>query len=100
MPSRLAHRDETNAKVAAVFASQNVEPLMKTLAAADIAFARVNDSELLGKHPHLRRISVGTPSGPASIPAPAPQRAGEERSYGPIPALGEHTAMIRKEFGG
>jgi formyl-CoA transferase len=99
VPSRLAHRDETNAKVAAVFSSQNVEPLMKTLAAADIAFARVNDSELLGKHPHLRRISVGTPSGPASIPAPAPQRAGEERTYGPTPALGQHTAMIRKEFG-
>jgi len=98
--SRLDHRDETNAKVAAVFASRDVEPLMQTLAAADIAFARVNDSELLGKHPHLRRITVGTPSGPASIPAPAPQRAGEERTYGPIPALGEHSDLIRKEFGG
>src|ERR1051325_2706846 len=98
VPSRLAHRDKTNAKVAAVFAAHDVEPLMKTLAAADIAFARVNDSALLGKHPHLRRISVGTPSGPASIPAPAPLRGGEERTYGPIPALGEHTETIRKEF--
>jgi len=98
VPSRLAHRDETNGKVAAVFAARDVEPLMKTLAAADIAFARVNDSALLGKHPHLRRIEVGTPSGPASIPAPTPLRAGEERNYGPIPALGEHTDRIRKEF--
>ena len=99
VPSRLAHRDETNAKVAAVFSRQDVEPLMATLAAADIAFARVNNSALLGKHPHLRRITVATPSGPASIPAPAPLRAGEQRSYGPIPALGAHTEMIRKEFG-
>ena len=99
VPSRLAHRDETNAKIAAVFSAHDVEPLMRTLAAADIAFARVNDSALLGKHPHLRRITVATPSGPASIPAPAPLRAGEQRSYGPIPALGEHSEMIRKEFG-
>jgi hypothetical protein len=32
------------------------------------------------------------------MPAPAPLRAGQERNYGPIPALGEHTAMIRREF--
>ena len=99
VPSRLKHRDATNAKIAAVFAAHEVDPLMQKLTAADIAFARVNDSVLLGKHPHLRRISVGTPSGPASIPAPAPLRAGEERTYGPIPALGEHSDMIKKEFG-
>jgi itaconate CoA-transferase len=98
VPSRLAHRAETDGKVAAVFAGYDVEPLTKLLAAADIAFARVNDSELLGRHPHLRRITVDTPSGPASIPAPAPRRAGEDRRYGPIPALGEHTDAIRKEF--
>jgi len=96
--SRLEHRAETDAKVASVFAANDVDPLMQKLAAADIAFARVNDSALLGKHPHLRRITVDTPSGPASIPAPAPLRAGERRSYGSIPALGEHTTMIRKEF--
>jgi formyl-CoA transferase len=71
---------------------------MKKLEAADIAFARVNDWELLSKHAHLRRITVGAPSGPVSMPAPAPVRAGQERSYGPIPALGEHTEIIRNEF--
>ena len=64
----------------------------------DIAFARVNDWELLSKHDHLRRITVGAPSGPVSMPAPAPLRAGGERTYGPIPALGEHTETIRREF--
>ena len=100
VPKRLANRDTTDVKVAAVFAAHDVEPLMKTLEAADIAFARVNDSALLSRHPHLRRISVEAPSGPVSMPAPTPQRAGEGRSYGPIPALGAHTELVRKEFGG
>jgi len=81
-----------------VFATQDVEPLMRKLAAADIAFARVNDPALLATHPHLRRLTIGTPTGPVSMPVPAATRAEEPRSYGAIPALGEHTEMIRKEF--
>jgi itaconate CoA-transferase len=97
-PKRVENREETDAKVAACFARQEVASLMKQLELADIAFARVNDWELLSKHAHLRRITVGAPSGPVSMPAPAPLRAGQARAYGPIPALGEHTAMIRREF--
>jgi formyl-CoA transferase len=95
---RLKHRGETDGTVAAAFASHDVEPLMGKLAAADIAFARVNDSALLRTHPHLRRVTFETPSGPVSVPAPAAQRAGEPRSYGAIPALGQHTEKVRKEF--
>ncbi len=97
-PQRQANRAATDAEVARVFATQDVEPLMKALAAADIAFARVNDSALLATHPHLRRISVDTPSGPASTPAPASQFVGERREYGGVPALGSHSEKIRKEF--
>jgi formyl-CoA transferase len=99
-PQRQKNRSATDAKVAAVFAANDVEPLMQKLAGADIAFARVNDSGLLSKHPHLRRIEIDAPSGPVATPAPAAQRAEEQRSYGAIPSLGEHSAMIRKEFGG
>jgi itaconate CoA-transferase len=98
VPKRLQHRGETDGKVAAAFAEYDVETLMEKLEAADIAFARVNDSALLAAHPHLRRITVAAPSGPVSTPAPAPVRAGEARAYGAIPALGEHTEMVRKEF--
>jgi itaconate CoA-transferase len=97
--ARQQHRGETDGAVAAVFSRHDVEPLMQKLAAADIAFARVNDSALLARHPHLRRITVGAPSGPVSLPAPPAQRAEEPRTYGAIPALGEHSEMIRKEFG-
>jgi itaconate CoA-transferase len=95
---RITRRKETDARVAAVFAATEEATLTDRLAAADIAFARVNDMALLAQHPHLRRIAVVTPSGLASCPAPAARCAGERRRYGRVPVLGEHTAGIRAEF--
>jgi itaconate CoA-transferase len=97
---RVKRRADTDGRVQKAFGSMDAPSLEKKLAAADIAYARVNDTGLLAKHPHLRRIIVGSPSGPVSMPAPAPLHAAENRSYGPIPALGEHTELVRKEFGG
>ena len=95
---RVKHRAETDGKVAASFATMDVATLSKKLEAADIAFARVNDVAGLIAHPHLRRISVETPSGPVSYPAPAPIHDAA-RSYGAVPKLGEHTEKVRREFG-
>ncbi len=100
VPARQQHRGETDATVAAVFARYDVEPLMKMLASADIAFARVNDSALLSRI----RICGASPS----IRRPARRRCRRRRHagramsahYGAIPSLGEHSDMIRKEFGG
>jgi formyl-CoA transferase len=94
---RVKHRAETDGKVAASFATMDAETLSKKLEAADIAFARVNDVAGLIAHPHLRRISVETPSGPVSYPAPAPIRD-TPREYGRVPKLGEHTEKVRGEF--
>jgi formyl-CoA transferase len=95
---RVKRRAETDGKVAAKFGTLDVEALTQTLAAADIAFARVNGLADLAQHPHLRRITVATPSGPVSYPAPAERRASTSRRYGPVPALGEHTERVRSEF--
>jgi formyl-CoA transferase len=95
---RVKHRAETDGVVGAAFAQVDVEPLMKMLEAADIAFARVSDCELLSQHPHLRRVTFGSPSGPVSIPATATIFAGDERRYGAVPALGAHTEKVRAEF--
>jgi itaconate CoA-transferase len=99
-PARVARRDTTDRRVSASFATMDVETLSAKLLAADIAFARVNDMAGLAQHPHLRRIVVGSPSGPISLPAPAAQWRGETRHYAGIPALGEHTARVRAEFAG
>ena len=95
---RVKRRPQTDGRVAASFASMPVDELTARLAKADIAFGRVSDPEILRRHPHLRRITVGSPSGPVSYPAPAPLRPGEPRRYGPVPALGQHTGQVRAEF--
>ncbi len=93
---RVKRRAETDARVQAVFGALDVEALTHKLARADIAFARVSDMALLGRHPHLRRIAVGSPSGPVSYPAPPRER---RDGYGAVPALGELTDKVRREFG-
>jgi itaconate CoA-transferase len=95
---RVKRRAQTDGKVASAFAAMDAEALIGKLIAADIAFAPVNEPKDLARHPHLRRVSIGTPSGPVSYPAPAVLRAGETRRYGAVPALGEHTEKIRMEF--
>jgi formyl-CoA transferase len=95
---RVKRRAETDGRVAAVFAAHDADVLEQKLAAADIAFARVNSPAGLARHPHLRRITIGTPSGPVSYPAPAERHAAASRRYGPVPALGEQTEKVRAEF--
>jgi len=97
---RVKRRPDTDGRVARSFGAMSIEELTAKLIKFDIAFGRVSDPEALRHHPHLRRITVGTPTGPVSYPAPAPLRSGAPREYGPVPALGEHTEKIRREFGG
>jgi itaconate CoA-transferase len=96
--ARVERRAETDRKIAAVTSTLDAAVLTQKLADADIAFASVNDVAGLARHPHLRRITVDTPSGPVSYPAPAERHAAATRRYGPVPALGEHTAKVRAEF--
>jgi itaconate CoA-transferase len=96
--ARVQRRAETDGKIAAVTRTHDAQALMQKLAAADIAFAGVNDVAALARHPHLRRMTIATPSGPVSYPAPAERHASASRRYGPVPALGEHTEKVRAEF--
>jgi formyl-CoA transferase len=95
---RVKRRAETDDRVAAAFAKMDAAPLVEMLARHDIAFGIINDLDLLARHPHLRRVTIGTPSGPASVPAPAAIHDRVARRYGAVPALGEHSDLIRREF--
>ena len=74
--ARVKRRADTDARVQQVFGATDVAPLTQKLAAADIAFARVNDTADLAAHPQLRRIEVATPVGRGvlSRAARAPRR--------------------------
>ena len=91
--ARVANRKETDALVAEAFGALDKGEAVELLVRADVAFASVNDMAGLSAHPHLRRISVDTPAGPVSYPAPAPIFVGAPRRYGAAPSLGSHDAI-------
>ncbi|TXN73683.1 CaiB/BaiF CoA-transferase family protein [Methylobacterium sp. WL6] len=86
--ARTRNRVETDALVARAFAGLDADAAVARLTQADVAFASVNDMAALATHPHLRRITVETPSGPVAFPAPAARVEGAERAYGAVPGLG------------
>jgi itaconate CoA-transferase len=96
--SRVERRVETDRRVAALSSTMDADLLTQKLSAAEIAFARINTVADLARHPHLRMITVQTPSGPVSYPAPAELHASTSRHYRPVPSLGEHSAKVRAEF--
>jgi itaconate CoA-transferase len=96
--SRVERRAETDRKVAAISGDMDADVLTQKLSAAEIAFARINSVADLARHPHLRMITVATPSGPVSYPAPAELHASTSRHYRAVPSLGEHTDTVRAEF--
>lgn len=86
--------------VADHLATLPVDALTYELAAAQIAFARVNSVKdiLRHPHPHLRRVAVAAPWGDVALPSAPARLAGEaEPSYGPR-RLEQHTEEVRREF--
>jgi itaconate CoA-transferase len=95
--SRVAHRVEVDALVAAAFGRCSRSTLADRLKSAEIAFGNFNTVEDFSRHPHLRRITVETPEGAVQLPA-VPAVFEDARPSGRVPALGEHTAKVRVEF--
>jgi crotonobetainyl-CoA:carnitine CoA-transferase CaiB-like acyl-CoA transferase len=90
---RVRNREKTDQIVAAAFARLDEAEAKALLLRADAAFASVNDMAALSAHAHLRRITVETEAGPVTFPAPAAIVVGEDRDYGPVPAIGEHAPL-------
>ncbi|MBC7578162.1 MAG: CoA transferase [Tardiphaga sp.] len=86
---RVRNRAFTDQTVSAIFGALSRDALLRRLTEADIAFAEVNTMADLAGHPHLRRITVGTPNGDVAYPAPAAIFMDGARRYGAVPAIGE-----------
>lgn len=96
---RVAHRAETDGAVQAVLGTLSRETVIERLNAARIAYGLMSEVEDLEGHPQARFIAVETPGGRLRMFAPAAEFVGEERDYGPVPAVGSHDEALRREFG-
>jgi crotonobetainyl-CoA:carnitine CoA-transferase CaiB-like acyl-CoA transferase len=84
---RVANRAELERLIQACFSLLSFEAMTARLAQARIAFGAVNDVTALSRHPQLRRASVMTEHGSASVPA-HPARTAMPPRYGAVPSLG------------
>ncbi len=96
--ARCANRAALDEVIAGVFTALERDALIARLRDAGIAFGEVNEVGGLSRHSALRRTTVDTPTGPADIAAPPARIDGAARDLRPVPALGEHSDRIRKEF--
>lgn len=95
---RVANRAVVDAHIAAVFAGLTRDAAAERLRAANTAYGFVNDVAAFARHPALRRAVVETPGGPVSIAAPPVLGDDGAPALGPVPAIGEHNALIRADF--
>ncbi|MDX1513288.1 MAG: CaiB/BaiF CoA-transferase family protein [Gammaproteobacteria bacterium] len=98
-PARMENVEELRSIINAAFTSMERGALIDRLRAAQIAYGEVNDVARLSSHPALRRTRVETPGGFVDLVAPPARVDGESPQPRSVPALGEHSAAIRAEFG-
>jgi itaconate CoA-transferase len=97
--ARVANRAAVDARVQKTFSELTRDGAAARLRAANTAYGFVNSVADLATHPALRRVSVATPAGTLALIAPPAIDLGRKVALGPVPALGEHSAAIRTEFG-
>ncbi len=96
---RVANRPMVDERVGQTFAGLTRDQAAAKLRASNTAYGFVNDLAALGHHPALRRTPIGLPGGGvAQIVAPAVIRVGEPLALGPVPATGQNSDAIRREF--
>jgi crotonobetainyl-CoA:carnitine CoA-transferase CaiB-like acyl-CoA transferase len=80
-----------------------VDQLETSLEAAGIANARMRDPGEFAAHPQLaareRWRDVDSPNGQVRALLPPVTVPGRTAAMGAVPALGQHTTLIRAEFG-
>jgi crotonobetainyl-CoA:carnitine CoA-transferase CaiB-like acyl-CoA transferase len=96
--ARVGNRSVVDGLIERRFAALTRQQAAERLQHARTAYGFVNQLAALAHHPALRRATVATPAGVASIVAPAAIHDGAEPRLGKVPAIGEHDGVIRAEF--
>jgi crotonobetainyl-CoA:carnitine CoA-transferase CaiB-like acyl-CoA transferase len=97
---RTAARPEVEAAISAVTATLRDAEFVRRLAAAQIAYGRLNTPRAVLEHPALNMVDIHLPDGQsARVPAPPIQTEWYGPDMGACPGLGEQSNAIRREFG-
>ena len=102
-PARQQHRDAMHAEIDQVFSRLKTPEVIERLEAAGIANACLNSMEDFWRHPQLaargRWAKVGSPAGVLDVLKPPLNLDGMEPRMDAVPAVGQHTRAILREFG-
>ncbi|MGY0064883.1 CaiB/BaiF CoA transferase family protein [Streptomyces sp. LZ34] len=101
-PARREHDEELTAELEECFAAHTADGLIALLDGAGIANARLRDIAEFAAHPQLearaRWREFDSPVGPLRGLLPPVEVDGRQAAMRPVPALGEHTEVVRAEF--
>jgi crotonobetainyl-CoA:carnitine CoA-transferase CaiB-like acyl-CoA transferase len=95
---RVANRLALDAIINKIFSAEPREAIVAKLELARVAYGRVRSLEDVTEHPQNRYVEVDTPGGLVRCFAPGAIFDGASPLLGPVPALGEHTDPLRREF--
>lgn len=96
--ARVKNRGQVDGMVAEAIGRFDRKEAIDLLKRAGVAYGRLSELEDIASHPQNKLITVQTDNGDIEMLAPGVTFVGEAPEYGPVPALGAHSEMIRSEF--
>ncbi|MGW9331363.1 CaiB/BaiF CoA transferase family protein [Bosea sp. NPDC055594] len=96
---RVRNRAVLDAAIQAILAPRGFAETTAALDKARIAYGTVSHVGDLISHPAATALPVETPNGPVEVLAPPAIVDGKRTVMRRVPALGEHEAALRQEFG-
>ena len=95
---RVSHRDELEQMISEIFNDHSREAVIKKLETAEIAYGRVSDLDDLVAHPQNRYREISTSNGAVKVLGRGAEIAGKVDKTLSLPAIGQDSEKIRKEF--
>ena len=96
--NRVKNRIQLDEIINSTFLKFKRDEIIKKMTKAQIAFGKLSSIEDLTNHPQSIFVEIKTSEGKIKLLSPAAIINGEEKSFGKVPDLGEHTNHIKNEF--
>lgn len=96
---RVREREALDAEIQAILGTRSFAEVAAALDRHGIAYGTVSSISDLMSHPAATVLPVATPAGDVEMLAPPAIVDGKRARMRPVPALGQHDAALRAEFG-